>query len=146
MTTLYGLIRGKSPEFFDGNAQAFSGLHFHLDDEVFEFYAAAKMKDNPMWVSVTKLMQQGIAPFTIELLNNPETKDSLESYIDRLSAITNIGDIELQGRPCSGTRLRLVASGARRDEEAVGEVAQRWLRLSARMADAQHQRRVHRSC
>jgi len=47
MTTLYGLIRGKSPEFFDGNAQAFSGLHFHLDDEVFEFYAAAKMKDNP---------------------------------------------------------------------------------------------------
>jgi hypothetical protein len=102
MTTLYGLIRGKSPEFFDGNAQAFSGLHFHLDDEVFEFYAAAKMKDNPMWVSVTKLMQQGIAPFTIELLNNPETKDSLESYIDRLSAITNIGDIELHIEKVTG--------------------------------------------
>jgi hypothetical protein len=95
MTTLYGLIRGKSPEFFDGNDQAFSGLHFHLDDEVFEFYAPAKMKDNPMWVSVTSLMQQGIAQFAIQLLNNPETKDNAERYINRLNAITSIGDIEL---------------------------------------------------
>src|SRR3954469_2914008 len=30
ITSLYGLIRGKPPKFFDGNAQAFTGLYFNL--------------------------------------------------------------------------------------------------------------------
>ena len=32
MTSLYGVVRGKPPKFFDGNAQAFTGLRFHLED------------------------------------------------------------------------------------------------------------------
>src|SRR3989337_2305391 len=44
ITSLYGIIRGGPPQFFDGNEQAFTGLHFHLDDEAFEFYASMKMK------------------------------------------------------------------------------------------------------
>jgi uncharacterized protein with ParB-like and HNH nuclease domain len=28
MTSLYGIIRGRPPKFFDGNAEAFSSLHF----------------------------------------------------------------------------------------------------------------------
>ena len=28
MTSLYGLVRGRAPKFFDGNAQAFTGLRF----------------------------------------------------------------------------------------------------------------------
>ena len=44
---LYGVIRGKPPRFFDGNAQAFTGLYFHLEDETFEFYAPLKMKNDP---------------------------------------------------------------------------------------------------
>ena len=47
MTTLYGIVRGKSPRFFDGNADTFTGLHFNLVDEVFEFYAPSKMKTTP---------------------------------------------------------------------------------------------------
>ncbi len=31
MTSLYGIIRGRPPKFFDGNAQAFSGLYFNVD-------------------------------------------------------------------------------------------------------------------
>ena len=31
MTSLYGVVHGKAPKFFDGNAQAFTGLRFHLD-------------------------------------------------------------------------------------------------------------------
>ena len=38
ITSLYGIIRGKSPKFFDGNPQTFTGLFFHLDEEIFEFY------------------------------------------------------------------------------------------------------------
>src|SRR6266567_333817 len=44
ITTLYGIIRGRSPKFFDGNPQAFTGLYFHLDEEIFEFYGPLKMK------------------------------------------------------------------------------------------------------
>ena len=32
MTSLYGVVRGKPPKFFDGNAQAFNGLRFHLGE------------------------------------------------------------------------------------------------------------------
>src|SRR2546426_11916226 len=45
ITSLYGIIRGKAPQFFDGDMRAFTGLYFNLDDEVFEFYAPLKMKD-----------------------------------------------------------------------------------------------------
>jgi hypothetical protein len=37
ITSLYGVVRGKSPKFFDGNAQASTGLRFHLDTETFAF-------------------------------------------------------------------------------------------------------------
>src|SRR3954471_11507829 len=38
MTSLYGVVRGRPPEFFDGNPQAFTGLRFNLQTETFEFY------------------------------------------------------------------------------------------------------------
>lgn len=31
-TSLYGIIRGRPPRFFDGNEQAFKSLYFHLED------------------------------------------------------------------------------------------------------------------
>ena len=37
MTSLYGIVRGTPPPFFDGNAAAFTGLYFNLEDESFEF-------------------------------------------------------------------------------------------------------------
>src|SRR3954453_20308039 len=32
-TSRHGIIRGRPPRFFDGNAQAFTRRYFHLDDE-----------------------------------------------------------------------------------------------------------------
>ena len=48
MTTLYGVVRGKPPTFFDGNSQAFSNLMFHLEDEAFAFYQPIKMRGRPI--------------------------------------------------------------------------------------------------
>lgn len=59
MTTLYGIIRGKPPKFFQGDLKAFTGLYFNLEEENFEFYAPMKMQDNPMWINVTEVMQVG---------------------------------------------------------------------------------------
>ena len=57
MTSLYGVVRGESPKFFDGNEQAFTGLRFHLGDETFAFYQPIKMREDPLWIDVTELMQ-----------------------------------------------------------------------------------------
>jgi len=91
MTTLYGVIRGKPPEFFDGDAKAFTGLHFHMEAETFAFHQPSKMKDDPLWVDVTQLMQKGLGDFIKSLSNNPD----VAKYLDRLNTLRSIIDIEL---------------------------------------------------
>lgn len=102
ITSLYGIIRGRSPQFFDGNAQAFTGLYFHLDDEAFEFYGPLKMKDNPLWINVTELMQMGAGEAIQRLLANQEFQPKLTSYINRLNAIDGIKNIELHVEKVTG--------------------------------------------
>ena len=55
------LVRGTAPKFFDGNAQAFTGVRFHLETETFAFYQPIKMRDDPLWIDVT-LETSGVAP------------------------------------------------------------------------------------
>ena len=59
MTTLYGVLRGRPPKFFDGGKQRITGLRVHLEEETFEFYQQAKMKDGLLWVDGSELMQNG---------------------------------------------------------------------------------------
>ncbi|MFQ5413707.1 MAG: DUF262 domain-containing protein, partial [Phycisphaerae bacterium] len=102
ITSLYGIIRGAPPKFFDGNAQAFTGLHFHLDDEVFEFYSQTKMKGNPLWINVTELMQIGSGKAIERLVKMPELAPNLSDYINRLNAIDAIKQIELHAEEVTG--------------------------------------------
>jgi len=59
ITTLYGIVRGRPPAFFDGRPETLKGLHFNVADEVFEFYAPAKMRTDPRWVDVSALFAAG---------------------------------------------------------------------------------------
>ena len=102
ITSLYGIIRGKPPMFFDGNEQAFTGLYFQLDDEVFEFYGPLKMKDNPLWINVTELMQIGAGEAIKRLLTIQELQPNLTTYINRLNAIDGIKNIELHVEKVTG--------------------------------------------
>lgn len=99
ITSLYGIIRGKVPKFFDGNAQAFSGLYFNVDydanENPFEFYAPMKMQGNPLWISVTELMQQGIGNFMQPFFTNPDYQPKVSLYLERLNAVAGIKDIPL---------------------------------------------------
>ena len=102
ITSLYGIIRGRPPKFFDGNMQAFTGLYFHLDEEIFEFYGPLKMKDNPLWINVTELMQMGAGEAIQRLLANQELQPKLTTYINRLNAIDGIKNIELHVEKVTG--------------------------------------------
>lgn len=102
ITSLYGIIRGKPPKFFDGNAQAFTGLYFNLDDETFEFFMPMKMKDNPLWIGVTDLMQTGSGKMIQRLVTKPAFAAKLPEYINRLNNIDGIKQIDLHIEEVTG--------------------------------------------
>lgn len=105
ITSLYGVVRGDAPKFFDGNKQAFAGLYFHLDTEVFSFYMPLKMKGDPLWVDVTELMKMGsagVGNYVKNLTENPEYSAKVGDYISRLSQIVSILDIDLHIEEVTG--------------------------------------------
>ena len=90
LTTLYGVVRGKPPKFFEGDQNSFLGLRFNVEDETFEFYSPAKMKGDPTWIDVTKLFQEeGLKPF-IDQFSDPKYKERFPEYLKRLSDLSNI--------------------------------------------------------
>lgn len=102
ITSLYGIIRGRPPKFFEGNAQAFTGLYFHLEDETFEFYGPVKMRDNPLWIDVTRLMKEGVGPTIGRLYTVPEFQPRMNEYISRIAAIEAIKNIDLHIEEVAG--------------------------------------------
>ncbi len=106
ITSLYGVVRGKPPKFFDGNAQAFTGLRFHLEAEKFEFYQPVKMKDDPLWIDVTELMAKGTAglgEFVTRLAAQPELAPKVGEYVGRLSRLLSITDLDLHIEEVTGS-------------------------------------------
>lgn len=101
ITSLYGVIRGKAPQFFDGNAQAFTGLYFHLETETFSFYQPLRMQGDPLWINVTTLMQAGTAGLG-RLVTQLTDQPGFPTYIGRLSQLLSITDIELHIEEVTG--------------------------------------------
>jgi hypothetical protein len=105
MTTLYGVVRGTPPKFFEGNAAAFTGLRFHLDTETFAFFQPLKMQGDPLWIDVTQLMQRGTAglgQYITELNQQPTLAPKVGEYIGRLSQLLGIVDIDLHIEEVTG--------------------------------------------
>lgn len=102
-TTLYGVIRGTPPRFFEGNVNAFTDLYFNIQDEVFEFYAPVKMRDNPAWIDVSGLMVQGVEKY---LEAHPEISQlgpgELVKVMHRMTRLTNIQNREVHIEEVSG--------------------------------------------
>jgi hypothetical protein len=105
MTSLYGVVRGRAPKFFDGNGQAFTGLRFHLETESFAFYQPLKMQDDPLWIDVTDLMKKGtvgLGEFVSRLAAAPELSAKVGTYVARLSNLLGIVDVDLHIEEVTG--------------------------------------------
>jgi len=105
MTSLYGVVRGKPPKFFDGNAKAFSGLRFHLQSEAFEFYQPVKMHEDPLWIDVTELLKNGTAglsEFVTRLNAQPALAVKIGEYVARLSRLLSVTDVDLHIEEVTG--------------------------------------------
>jgi len=104
VTTLYGIMRGEAPKFFDGKASIFEGLRFHLDTEAFEFYTAA-MKNDPHWINVTDVLQkgaEGAGEAILGLIETPELQSGLKEYSNKINALAGIGEIDIHMEQVTG--------------------------------------------
>lgn len=102
ITSLYGIVRSAPPKFFEGNALAFTGLYFNLEEEIFEFYSAPKMKDNMMWINVSDVMKKGIGEYIPPLTREASLSPKLDTYINRLSRLHDIREIDLHVEQVTG--------------------------------------------
>lgn len=103
MTSLYGVIRGREPAFFDGNAHTFQNLRFHLENEVFEFYQPVKMQSDPLWIDVTELYlkdTEGVKPIIESLQEKEKGVDT--NYLGRIMNLLNIKERDLHVESVTG--------------------------------------------
>ncbi len=102
ITSLYGVVRGKPPAFFEGNHQAFTGLRFNVEDETFEFYAPAKMRGDARWVDVTDLYVNGMEPQIEKLDQDPACRVRFSTYVRRLSRLDAILERDFHAEKIAG--------------------------------------------
>ena len=96
ITSLYGVIRGKPPEFFDGDSKAFTNLRFNLKTETFAFYQPVKMKDDPLWIDVTELMKSGLESI------NKKYPEIAKSYLQQIATLLAIKEIRINVEEVTG--------------------------------------------
>ncbi|NLI01422.1 MAG: DUF262 domain-containing protein [Chthonomonadales bacterium] len=108
ITTVYGVVRGQAPPFFDGDESVFTGLRFHLGRETFEFYQPLKMRDDPLWIDVTTLMKNGNTGIG-ELLSRfggiPELSSNIGVYIGRATQLLAITEKEVYADEITGANM-----------------------------------------
>lgn len=96
MTSLFGVIRGKAPQFFDGDASAFTNLYFNIDEETFEFYSQQKMKGDRAWVSVSEVIPDSGAFFTKVIAQRP---DDMQYYAEAMAKLNKLSSIKDRDMP-----------------------------------------------
>jgi len=102
VTSLYGLVRGRPPAFFDGDIRVISDLYFNLEEEVFEYYAPMRMKNDPLWINVTGVMQQGAGEHILTLVDQDISTEKKKDYARCLNAIEQIKHIDLHIEEVTG--------------------------------------------
>jgi hypothetical protein len=98
VTTLYGIVRGAPPAFFEGDLEALRNLRFNVATEAFEFYGPVKMKDDPLWVDVTALFIGGPSAVASGLQGHP----GFFEFVDRLHRVRNVLEREVHVESITG--------------------------------------------
>lgn len=107
VTSLYGVIRGEAPRFFDGDSGKFNGLHFNVSTEEFEFYQPVKMRGDSRWINVTELMKagnQGIGVYFERFKDDPACADYAIEYFSRLNQLLGIRETEIPQQSITGSK------------------------------------------
>lgn len=105
ITSLYGVVKGKAPQFFEGDDRAFTGLYFNIETEEFEFYAPIKMGQDRSWIDVSNLMKQGaigLGQIVSELAKDPQFAGKVGEYTGRVAKLLAINEKEVHIETVTG--------------------------------------------
>jgi hypothetical protein len=102
VTSLYGVMRGRPPDSFEGDPGMFTGLRFHVEDETFGFYAPAKMRDDPRWVDLTSLYVDGLEIHIGRLNDHPDSAAKIVPYMTRLTRVHALLDRDFHEEKITG--------------------------------------------
>jgi len=102
ITTIYGVVRGKPPKFFDGNVNVLKNLMFNLKSENFEYYQKLRMEGDPLWINVTDVMKKG--PLAIqEYATKLAGSEAFSESITKLTRLLSIKEIDLHIEEVTGS-------------------------------------------
>ncbi|WP_438387942.1 GmrSD restriction endonuclease domain-containing protein [Actinopolyspora saharensis] len=101
ITSLYGVVRGKAPAFFEGDPAVFTGLHFNVAEEKFEFYAPSRMADDYRWVDVTKLFLENVGEYITSFQQHDPA--NLSTYVERLNRLRNLLERDFHADKITGS-------------------------------------------
>ncbi|MEU8901139.1 DUF262 domain-containing protein [Nocardia sp. NPDC048505] len=87
ITSLYSIIRGCPPKFFDGDTEMFDRLTFNVETEEFRF-AAQHRDPGPLTVGVTDLCRNGVGGYLEQLAAHGERAGLYLNRLNRLAQIT----------------------------------------------------------
>jgi hypothetical protein len=100
ITSIYGVVRGRSPAFFDGNAEAFTRLRFNLETEQFSFFQPMIMVNDPNWIDVSNAFLS--SDMTVALVAAASDRDKIAKYVTRLAQLQGIRDIDVHAEEVTG--------------------------------------------
>ena len=86
MTSLFGVIKGRKPAFFEGKFDSFENLYFNVEEEEFRFHQPTIMDSDNKWINLSKLYIEGNSR-VIESLKDAE---QFSEYISRVTKLENI--------------------------------------------------------
>lgn len=118
-TSLFGVVRGHPPDFFQGNKRAFTDLCFNVETETFEFYGRAKMADDPRWVLVTELFNSGVEQVVQRFEHGSADFQTALTYGKRLVRLADIREVDLHIEEIAG------------DDRSVDEVVEVFNRVNS---------------
>lgn len=90
LTSIYSLIKGEPPPFYEGE-ELFFNLHFNVETEEFRYYSRSTMRGQREWLAVTEFLKLGLGDYLQSLATtDPERQQFLLGYINRLNQLDRI--------------------------------------------------------
>ncbi|WP_372364799.1 DUF262 domain-containing protein [Candidatus Uabimicrobium sp. HlEnr_7] len=106
LTTLYAIISGNEPLWFEGR-NINRNLYFHLDKEEFRYYQPSIMEGDNSWINVSEFLQIGLSEY-MGCLQERGENELLIKYLRTFTKLNDILKYEYYIQEISGINLEEV--------------------------------------
>jgi hypothetical protein len=100
VTSLYGLMRGAPPPFFDGDKQVITGMYFHLENEVFAYPSAVRIESDPRWIAIDEIFASN--EWMQRLMDGNYTSEQHMAYMHTIIKLQNIQEADMPIQSLTG--------------------------------------------